>query len=123
MQKEYRKINFAVDEKTFDNLMKQVKLSKVSNTKAQYLRNLINSRAKNKDLKKIAQYLELGAEIILDMQGIANNINQIAHQLNSNDYYKFDEYKFYEKTDTLLHEVQIIITELKEQNSLLKGYL
>jgi thymidine kinase len=123
MQKECRKINFAVDEKTFENLMKQVKLSKVSTTKAQYLRNLINSRAKNKDLKKIAQYLELGAEIILDMQGIANNINQIAHQLNSNDYYKFDEYKFYEKTDTLLHEVQIIITELKEQNSLLKGYL
>lgn len=122
-QKRYKKINFWVDKKTFENLEKQRDLSKVCTTNASYLRNLINSRAKNRDLKLISKRMQINSEILLDMYGIANNINQIAHALNRDSFHKFDGKDFYSKTEVLTKEVQEIIFELKKQNSYLKGFL
>nr|WP_032072663.1 plasmid mobilization relaxosome protein MobC [Aliarcobacter butzleri]AHG28762.1 hypothetical protein [Aliarcobacter butzleri] len=123
MEKRFKRIMFWVDRETFENLEKQRKLSKVSTTNASYLRNLINTRAKNKDLKLISKRMQLNSEVLLDMYGIATNINQIAHALNRDSFHKFDEEKFYEKTEVLTKEVQEIIIELKTQNSYLKGLL
>lgn len=122
-QKRFKKINFWVDKKTFENLERQRELSKVCTTNASYLRNLINSRAKNTDLKLISKRMQLNSEILLDMYGISNNINQIAHALNRDSFHKFDEKDFYSKTEILTKEVQEIVIELKKQNSYLKGFL
>ncbi|UXC30719.1 MobC family plasmid mobilization relaxosome protein (plasmid) [Aliarcobacter butzleri] len=119
----YKRISFWVDKKTFENLEKQRELSKICTTNASYLTNLINSRAKNKDLKLISKRMQLNSEILLDMYGIATNINQIAHALNRDSFHKFNEEEFYSKTEVLTKEVQEIIIELKTQNSYLKGLL
>jgi hypothetical protein len=119
----FKKINFWVNKDTFENLEKQRRLSKVSTTNAGYLRNLINSRAKNRDLKLISKRMELNSEILLDIYGIANNINQIAHALNRDSFYKFNEEEFYSKTEELTREVKEIIMELKKQNAYIKGFV
>ena len=119
MEKNDRSFNFRMDEKTEENLEKQRK--KYKRTKAGYLRNLINKRTGNKQLKNIERVAVNNSKILLNLSRVPANLNQIAYELHLQKF-DFDEDKFYDLLEDLTHDLESHRAEVKKLNKALMEF-
>lgn len=86
-------------------------------TKSQYLRDLISKRATNKALNELLKIQSFNCEVLLQISRLSQNINQIAYYLNSS--FKADPQKFFEISEELKKEVEMLRVELNKNSKLL----
>jgi len=114
-------VKFYADDITLQNLDRQVKRSKISTTRSNYLRNLINRRNGLKSLTLISKRYEINTIVIRSIYGACNNINQIAKRLNSRIEVPIDKVE-----DNLITMNKLLnenLTELQIQNTYLSRFL
>lgn len=86
-------------------------------SKAQYVRDLITKRASNKALEELVKIQTFNCEILLQISRLSQNINQIAHYLNSG--LEANPKEFFRATDELKNIIQEARKDLKKNSNLL----
>lgn len=85
---------------------------------SQYLKNIVLMRLNSKKIAQIEKIILLNGELILDIAGIGNNINQIAHHLNAG--FTAHENEFYQQAEKFQERAEKLQKLLEANNSILR---